>query len=314
MKARKLGKSDIHISEIGFGTWGIGGNAYGQTDDGESTKALHKAAELGITLFDTAPIYGMGRSEELLGKAFANNRNKMIFATKLGMVDETGRQDFTVPFAEQSISTSLTRLKTDYIDLLQLHGPSPEQVTSELYEFLEAQKKSGKIRAIGVSVRNPKEGLDYCRVNFFDSIQVNLNLFDQRAIEYGLLNLAQEQSVGLVARTPLGFGFLTGKTAGEDLEKTGDHRARFSENQRNLWANSTEKFFSNEDSNNRQTAAQFALRFCLSFSSITSVIPGMLTVSQVVENVLASELGPLAETELNNIFNTYRENEFVIRS
>ena len=126
MKHNKLGKTNIYISEIGFGSWGIGGltpgnSSYGKTDDKVSSRSLLSAFEHGINFYDTSNIYGEGNSEVLLGKTFNKVRDKVIIATKCGMVNSTGLQDFTINELDKSVNASLKRLQSDYIDLIQLH-------------------------------------------------------------------------------------------------------------------------------------------------------------------------------------------------
>ena len=157
MKYRKLGQTGIEISEIGFGAWGIGGNAggaagYGATDDRESKAALRRSFELGVTFYDTSDLYGFGHSESLIGEVFKGAREKVVMATKVGFHSPHEPQDFSSAHLRRSLEASLKRLQTDYLDLYQLHNPPVELLEreEEILKTLEAMKREGKIRAFGI--------------------------------------------------------------------------------------------------------------------------------------------------------------------
>src|SRR5205823_3415733 len=201
VRQRQLGRSRLAVSEIGFGAWGIGGNkdgavAYGPTDQAQSLDALAAAFDAGINFFDTADLYGFGESERLLGMAFAGRRDKVVIASKAGMLDPQGRQDFSPAHIAASLEASLKRLRTDYVDLYQLHGPSPEQL-DEVLPAMDALRRQGKARAIGISLRAPEDGEQTLSLYAFDAVQVNFNLLDQRALESGLMNRCKEQGAGI---------------------------------------------------------------------------------------------------------------------
>ena len=145
MNYRKFGNTGLNVSEIGFGTWGIGGNsngaiAYGPTEDEISLQALHKAFDQGVTFYDTADLYGFGHSEELLGKAFRKIRDKVIIASKVGCLDFESGQDFSVSHMRNALEGSLRRLQTDYIDLYQLHSPSMDLLANDGQIFSTMEK------------------------------------------------------------------------------------------------------------------------------------------------------------------------------
>ena len=319
MQYRPLGATGLRVSEIGFGAWGIGGNAkgavaYGPTDDSESKRALLHAFDAGVTFFDTADFYGFGHSEEVLGAGLAAVRSKVIIATKVGMLDAAGSQDFSTAHMRRSLEQSLQRLGTDYIDLYQLHSPPIGLIGAggEILACLEDMQREGKIRAFGISVRSPEEGIAAARLGF-GCLQVNFNLLDQRAAENGLFDLCLEHGVGVIGRTPLCFGFLTGQYSSRDKFAAEDHRNRWKPEQRDKWAGAYPLFQSALQNPGGQTPAQFALRFCLSFPAISSVIPGMLTAAHVDDNTRASELGVLAASELSGIMGIYREHDFFLK-
>jgi len=308
MKFRPLGKSSIEVSEIGFGCWGIGGRtpgktSYGETDDRTSLKALNKALEVGINFFDTSNVYGAGRSEELIGQVAKDHRAEMVIATKAGWNDYSGESDYSPKAVTRSLEGSLKRLQTDYVDVLQLHNPSLDELEAkpEIIENLETLKQQGKLREWGLSIKNPVDAMWVLEGFSPALLQVNFNMLDDRAINCGLFSAAKEKGIGLIARTPLCFGFLSG-----DIDETtefpaGDHRQAWSAAQKKIWARSARKIRSKYPPDQGETMIQSALRYCLSFAEITSTIPGMLTPQEVLENSAASHRGGLLEDVLLSI-------------
>ncbi len=317
MKYRVLGNSGLEVSEIGFGAWGIGGAAgghaaYGPTDDRESVRALHAALEYGVNFFDTSDLYGMGHSETIIGLAFKGTRNRVLIATKGGMSNSSGDQDFSPAYLHNSLERSLKRLGTDYIDLYQLHSPAIELLGKDhkLLPFLDSLIREGKVRAVGISARSPEEALIAVEQYGVRVVQVNLSLIDRRALENGLLARCRELGAGIVARTPLCFGFLTGRYSVEDIQDPSDHRSCWPKEQVERWSGAACLFGDAIHSGGGQTLGQKALRFCLSFPEVSSVIPGMLTADQVAENTKASELGSLTLDELAEVEQIYKGNIF----
>jgi aryl-alcohol dehydrogenase-like predicted oxidoreductase len=319
MRYRTLGSTGIRVSEIGFGTWGLGGTAkgsvaYGPTDDAESIRALRAALEMGIDFFDTADFYGFGHSETVLGAALRDVRSRVVIASKAGIVDAQGAQDFSPRHLRHALDQSLMRLGTDYIDLYQLHSPPMDLLRTDhgIVAELERFKRQGKIRAYGVSARSPDDALIAVKELGFECVQVNFSLVDQRATENGLFELCVQEQVGVIARTPLCFGFLTGRYSDATRFDEFDHRNRWSKEQRDRWSDALGRFVTAVAQRPEQTPAQFALRFCLSFPAVATVIPGMLTVGHVHENAASSELGPLPPAECANVIDVYRESCFFV--
>lgn len=321
MKVRKLGTTGLEVSEIGFGTWGIGGDSkssisYGPTDDQESKKALLRAFDLGINFYDTADLYGCGHSEILLGQVYKGFRKKVILASKVGPYPllPSASEKFRPQHIRKSLEASLRRLQTDYLDLYQLHDPPVGLLQREkgFLEALQSLKKEGKIRAFGISAHSPDVGLIAIKEFGIPCLQVNFNMSDQRALENGLIDLCREKEVGLIARTPLCFGFLTGRYSPQARFGPTDHRSRWSRGQIELWAQGAQVFSSVVKAPS-QTQAQFALRFCLSYQGISTVIPGMLSQQEVEENCLASELGFLRRKERLEVEKIYQSSTFFIR-
>jgi len=314
VKYRQLGATNIQISEIGFGAWGIGGKtqgatSYGETDDNISREALLKAFERGVNFFDTSNLYGDGHSESLIGKIFKNSREQVIIATKAGMLAYNVAPDFSNHNIQLSLDRSLSRLQTDYVDLFQLHNPTKDilRFPDRISPLIEQLKLKEKIRAFGISVNSPEEGLLVLKNFELESLQVNFNILDQRVIDMDLLSLAQDASVSIIARTPLCFGFLAGIVDAKTQLSENDHRSRWPKDKIEAWSKDGLSAWECADRSEMQTRVQFALRFCLSFSQVTSVIPGMLTSHEVLENIKASDLGSLTDKELNCVYKIYQQ-------
>lgn len=311
MNYKYLGKTGILVSEIGFGTWGIGGategaSSYGQTDDQESIRALETALEQGVTFFDTATAYG--RSEEILGQVLkGSKRKRVVIATKIGITKHYSPPDFSKTAMTASLQNSLKRLQTDFIDLCQLYNPPlTDLLISEIWGTLEEFKRQGLIRAIGASVKSPADGLSALLFPEIKVIQTNLSMLDQRAVDNGLLKVAEQKGVGIIARTPLCFGFLSGTIANLDFGPQ-DHRSQWPIKQLEAWQRGAE-FFSKINPYTNCSLSQFALRFCLDSPGISAVIPGSMTIKEVLENTASSELAPLNPEIIRQVKQIYRDN------
>ncbi|MGA2298662.1 MAG: aldo/keto reductase, partial [FCB group bacterium] len=260
-----------------------------------------------------ADLYGDGHSEEILGKTFTGHRKEIIIASKGGTLPHTGfymPQDFSKEHLTSALELSLKRLKTDYIDLYQLHSPQiidleENDVISTLENFI----KEGKIMSYGISVRSPQDGIIAIEKYKFPVIQVNFNMLDLRAIESGLFDLAIKTNTGIIARTPFVFGFLTGKLSGNEEFRAGDHRANWPKEQLQRWADS-HILFDELNKNKNRTLAQLALQFCLSEKAVSTVIPGMMNSVEVSENVKATEIEQLLSSEIEQIKEIYIGNDF----
>lgn len=313
MNYRKLGKTGLQVSEIGMGCWAIGGAVdvqgepagWGTTDDATSLRALHVALDHGINFFDTADSYGCGHSEELLGKAFAGNRDDVIIATKGGnrvIPDEGWRKDFSPEWISRAIDASLGRLRTDYIDVYQIHSPAADWTyTDELVAVLDRACEAGKLRCYGVSVANVPQGLDILSGGKrCDVFQVVHNIL-QRKAEERLFPASLEAGVGIITRVPLQSGFLTGKFSADTVFPPNDHRSR-----RNPPEVVKDKVAKVEKlrplAEARGTSlVRLALLYCLSPQAVSVVIPGAKTPEQIRDNAAASDEMPLTEEEISQI-------------
>ncbi len=310
-----LGTTGLLVSEIGFGCWGIGGTAqgavaYGPTNETQSLRALHYAFDRGINFFDTSDYYGFGHSEYLLGKAFKNMRTQVLIASKGGMTSNEDQQNFTPEYLRHSLEGTLRRLKTDYVDLYQLHSPDLEDLTrySDILELFEKLQDEGKVRAFGISVRSPEDGLEVIRKFRVPCLQINFSLIDQRALDNSLLQLCADKQIGVIGRTPLCFGFLTGAYSGREVFPPNDHRSRWPKLQIEKWVSAHQNFVSLIPQTGGWGPSQFALQYCLSFAMVSTVIPGMLSEAHVHENSLASSCEPIPDEILKKIRNVYKKN------
>jgi aryl-alcohol dehydrogenase-like predicted oxidoreductase len=314
---RAFGKTDLHVSEIGFGTWGLGGDAYGPIDEDLAVSTLRSALECGVNFYDTADLYGLGRSERLIGTAFEGRRDHVIIATKCGMVpDPSGEvakieQDFSPTHINESVEKSLKRLQTDFIDLLQLHSPELSAVGDETIGALERLREQGKIRYFGISVRDPRE----CRAalaahSSLDSIQVNFSLVDQRLLGVDGLDACRESGAAIIVRTPLCFGYLTGDLRGDETLGDLDHRRVWPVEQRVVWSQAYRTFL-DEATDEAASPAQFALRYCLSYG-ISTAIPGMMSPDHVTDDVQASVQGPFPPDTRKKLEDVYQQNVFYV--
>lgn len=309
MKYRVLGRTGIKVSEVGFGAWAIGGNAhgnsYGPTDDATSLAAVRRAVELGCTFFDTADVYGWGHSEELLGKALEGHRDEVVVATKVGGDFYHGgvRLNFDPGYIAFALERSLTRLRTDRVDLYQLHNPPAERMADpQTYEVLNALKAEHKIDHYGVSVNEPFEG-DLClEAGKPEVLQIPFSLL---RLEWtgGFLDHARKANVGIVAREPLGNGFLTGAHRTDARFPPGDIRSNWPRAMITGRAAAAERLGSLTAKGRTQTQA--ALRFVLAFPEVSVTIPGAKTPAQVEEDLAASEAPPLTESEVRHARELY---------
>ncbi len=309
MRYRTLGRTGLRVSEVGFGAWAVGGdahgNSYGPTDDATSIAAIRRAADLGCTFFDTADVYGWGHSEELLGRGLEGRRDDVLLATKVGgdFYHGSVRLNFDPGYIAFALDRSLRRLRTDHVDLYQLHNPPAESMGDpRTYAVLESLRDEGKIDHYGVSVHEPVEGLLCLEAGKPEVLQIPFSLFRQEWID-GFLPAARAAGVGIIAREPLGNGFLTGAIRADARFPQGDIRSYWP---RGLVAGRVAaaerlSFLAKAG----RTPAQAALRFVLAFPEVSTAIPGAKTAAQVEENLGASEATALCEPEIQEARRLY---------
>lgn len=295
MQYRKFGKTSLTVSEIGFGAWAIGGDAtigntaigWGPSDDAVSAKALHAALDAGINFFDTADIYGLGHSEDLIGKHLASQKD-LVIATKAGNVARN--EEFTIDYTKNHIlnacEASLKRLKRDVIDFYQLHTARLNHLQNgECIEAMQQLQKEGKIRYWGLSLNTfePFAEAEFLLDNQLgQGFQLVLNLINQKALP--LLAKASTQGYGIIARMPLQFGLLTGKFDQQATFAEKDHRKN------RLTANVIEQTQKALEpvwalcAKYQCSKTQLALSYILSYPEVSVVIPGIRTPHQVNAN------------------------------
>lgn len=308
------------ISSIGFGGWGIGGTsdgclAYGKVLDNLSLDAVSAAYQNGINFFDTSNIYGMGKSEELIGTALAKVREDVIISTKIGRLSN-GKQCFSISSLEKSFFESMKRLKSDYIDLIQLHDPdSTLSDNKEVIEFLLKLKEKGFVRSIGGSLKSPEDAKKFLASKEWDIIQINFNLIDQRALELGIFEEANNAGKEILVRTPLAFGFLAKQFSFDELNfPEDDHRSLWSKEQLRIWAAAPEKF-EEVCTGLGVSIAELALKYSISQSPTITCLVGMLTKEEVIQNVHEmSKVTKISISTLNKIRKIYLDNQFFIKS
>lgn len=306
MERRNLGESAIEVSAIALGTWAMGGTVseWGHVDDRESLAAIHQALDCGINLIDTAPIYGLGHSEEIVGKVAQGHRNEMVIATKCGLLPPT--EDGALPrrcLSGDSIvrecEASLRRLKTDVIDIYQCHWPDPETAVRETMEALVRLRQQGKIRAIGLS-NYGCERIEAAReFGPIHSLQPPFSMLETRAAD-DLLPYCLEHNIAVLAYSPLARGLLTGKfdkeSSFEDL-RARDPRYMGLRFQRNL---QTVESLKRIAARYEKSVGQLAINWVATYRGVTSAIVGAKRPSQVLENAGATGWS-IAEKDLKEI-------------
>ena len=316
MKYTKLGPRGPLVSTIGFGAWAIGGMNWGKTDDEVSKNALRKAIENGLTFINTADVYGFGHSEDLIREVVEEMgvKDKIVVATKAGndfyntsKDDDEGygpiRQNASYDYIISAAEKSLKRLNVDALDILQLHSPDTEKLQrDEPWLALEKLKQDGKIKHAGWSVQSFGETsqaflLDDHR-DLLDVIQVRYNLLEREAEEV-LFKKTEKYGIGVIVRIPLLFGFLTGKFTKDSTFDSEDHRSmNLSPEKLKKYLTQLEKMQPLYDKYPDQTKAQLALRFCITHPACHVAIPGAKTDKQVLDNIAASDLGPIPECHI----------------
>ena len=317
MKYNRLGKTGYEVSELSFGTWGIGGD-WGKTDDQESLRALDVAIDRGVNFFDTADVYGGGHAEELLGKATKGKEDQIYIASKFCRAGDLNDPDnYSEKTVRQYLDATLKRIQRDSLDLYQIHCP-PFEVLKDgrVFEVLDKLKAEGKIRHYGVSVETVEEGLFCLNNENVSTLQVILNMMRQKSLET-LVPEALKQDVGIIVRVPLASGLLTGKFSADHQFEADDHRNFNKDGQA---FNVGETFggieftkgveLSNElkwIAEDRDTMAKAALKWLLEQRGVSTVIPGFKSVSQVEENLGAIDVRSYSEDELEQIADFYQE-------
>jgi aryl-alcohol dehydrogenase-like predicted oxidoreductase len=315
MEYRELGRTGWQVSAISFGAWAIGGT-WGPVEDKDSLAALNRAVDLGVNFFDTADVYGDGRSERLLAQLRRERSEPIHIVTKAGrrlnphVASGYNRENLTA-FVERS----LENLETETLELVQLHCPPTEvYYMPEVFGILDDLVKQGKIRYYGVSVEKVEEALKAIEYPNVQTVQIIFNIFRQRPADLFFAE-AKRRKVGILARVPLSSGLLTGKMTRSTAFAPDDHRAF----NRHGEAFDRGETFSGVDFDTGlqavdelrplvpqgMTMAQFALRWILMFDAVTCAIPGAKRPDQAEDNIRAADFPPLADATMAKVRDIY---------
>jgi aryl-alcohol dehydrogenase-like predicted oxidoreductase len=316
MRYRRLGKTGWDVSEIGFGAWAVGGS-WGETDDEESLAAMHAAVDAGVTFFDTADVYGDGRSERLIARLLKERSERLVVATKFLRREPLDVSRLTYENLRRWLDRSRENLDVETVDLVQLHCPPWDAYYEPaVFEACERLVEDGVLRHYGVSVEKVESALKAIEYPGVVSVQIIFNIFRQRPAEL-FFEQAQKRDVGIVVRVPLASGLLTGKFDRDSQFAADDHRA-FNRHGESFDMGET---FSGLDFEtgldvveqlrplvpDGATLAQLALRWILDFDAVTTVIPGAKTEDQARANAAASDLAPLPPETRETIDGLYTE-------
>ncbi len=309
MRQRKFGRIGLTVSEIGMGTWELGGREWGDIGEKEAVDLLRYAFEKGVTFYDTADQYGGGRAERLLGEAFSALGSRVVIATKLGYeLDSDGwmSQGGTVPafnasrdYIRQAVEGSLTRLKKDAIDIYQFHAPPPVEMWDEAFDAMDELKTEGKIRFYGLCLGNEVQALKAIAETNISSLMLTYNILNQ-GMATPVMETAAEKGIAVVARQPLSSGLLSGQLNADTVFAENDYRK--------TWPR--EKFITDLErveeiksivGDKARSLPQAALKFILAHPAVCSVIPGMMTPAQIDDGVSTSGSSPLPAAILEKL-------------
>ena len=317
MKKRTLGANGFEVSEVGLGCWQIGANWGDEIEKKKAFEILHEAVDNGVTFFDTADVYGDGRSEQLIGEFLKNSKADIKVATKFGRGSNVFPDHYSEKSLIESVNASCKRLGVDTLDLIQLHCiPLEELKRGDIFEWLRKLKKEGKIKHFGASVESVEQGLICLEQDELQSLQVIYNIFRQKLTDE-LLPQAKEKGVGIIVRLPLASGLLTGKFTKQTNFKENDHR---NFNQDGDAFNVGETFaglpfkigVELSDELKSFTPQNFsmtdmALRWILDHDAVSTIIPGASSPKHIKENTQASELSPLTTELMHQLKTFYKE-------
>lgn len=319
MKRRRFGSTGLEASEIGFGTWALGSRWWGEVSEQQGERLLRLALDLGITFFDTGDAYGPGANEELVGRVLAPHRDEVQLSSKFGYDLAAGRREHSEgerpqrwdgPFIREVLEASLSRLRTDHLDLYQLHNPRMDAIDSdEAFETLEQLAAEGKIRhygvALGPAIGWREEGLRAIEARSIASVQTVYNLFEQDPGR-DFLAAAGEHGVGVMARVPTSSGLLDDKLTLDTTFPETDHRRH---RPREWLVEGLQKverirFLCQPG----RTMAQAALRFILAQPAIACVLPTITSEAELREYAGAADVPELTEEELARLSELYERN------
>lgn len=299
MKYRAFGKAGFEVSEIGFGAWGIGGALWQGATDDESMRALHRSVDLGLNFIDTALAYGHGHSEKLVGQLVRERKERLFVATKIPPKNGQWPARKGVPLSDtfphdyiiKKTETSLKNLNADCIDVQQLHVWNDEWAEETTWQdAIGKLKEQGKIRFFGVSINDhePENAIKLGATGLVDSFQVIYNIFDQSP-EEKLFPFCLEKKIAVIVRVPFDEGSLTGAITAETKFPDGDFRNSYFRGDRKKQVVERVEKLRSFLGKEAKSLPELALRFTLSHPAVSTVIPGMRTVKNVVANCAVSD-------------------------
>ena len=311
---RTLGRTGLEVSAVSLGAWEIGGavdltfeglgtiaHGWGKTDDAQSLELLSFCRDAGVNFIDTAPIYGDGHSEEVVGRGLEGCREEWVVCTKggHGAADGVAWNDFSKERLLSQIDESLARLRMDYVDVYLLHGPKREDVErGECMEAMETMKQQGKARFVGVSIGPNDLGVELVQSGAVDVLQQSISIVSPTAKDQ-LLPAAIEGNVGIVARGVFGTGFLTGTVTPETQFSGDDRRSWQSDEQKSALAAIAEAL--RPFATAGRSPAQLAIQYVLQLEGVSTVIAGTSKLEHMRENAAALDCPPLSEQDLARI-------------
>ena len=324
MKYKTLGKSGIRVSEIGFGAWTIGLDWWGKKiDDAEAIRMLKKSYDVGINFYETADMYGKGKSEKLMAQAFKDMRGEVVYSTKWGYDMYTAQQvghselpqKHDSEFLDFALSQSLERLQTDYVDVYSLHNPKMDAIKNDvLFGALDDLVRKGTIKshgvALGPAIGWKDEGLEAMKVRNITCLQTVYNVLEQDPGR-DFLGLAEKQNVGIMVRVPDASGLLTGKVTADTSFDKNDHR---SFRKREFILEAMEKIENMKPIADAKgwTITQLAIKFILSQKQVSVVLPTMISIEEIEMFSSLSDGKYLDESESAKLEEMY-ENNFYVR-
>ncbi|KGE73700.1 aldo/keto reductase [Spirochaeta lutea] len=318
MKSRQLGKTGISVSEIGLGTWQVGGRWGTGFNEPKAQEILEAAIEQGITFFDTADVYEGGKSESAVGALKRKYGSNITMATKCGRrFQPHTTETFSVNGIVQFIEDSLRNTGLEQLDLIQLHCPPTDiYYMPEYFAALEKLQEAGKVGHVGVSVEKVEEALKAIEYPIVSTVQIIVNMFRQRPTEL-FFREAQKKNIGIIARVPLASGLLTGTITKNTTFAKDDHRffnrsgAAFDRGETFSGVPLEQGIAAVEILQQRLTSNYnmplLALRWILMFDAVSTVIPGASRPEQITSNCEASDVPPLSDTEMNVVQEVYKE-------
>jgi aryl-alcohol dehydrogenase-like predicted oxidoreductase len=320
MKYRRLGRTELMLSEVGFGVWSVATTWWGVTDHDLGRRLLRQAFDLGINFYDTADVYGNGLGETMLAEALADvPRDRVVIATKFGYDfynharERSGHrelpQDFSPAFVRRALEESLRRLRTDYVDLYQLHNPRLWAIErDDLFQLLEDLQREGKVRYIGVALGPDigweEEGIASMRQRRVHSLQIIYSILEQQPARR-FFPVAHETETGLLARVPHASGLLDGTyTPGMTFPES-DHRSHRKREWLERSLRRVEKIGFVHGPDTGRTIAQAAIQFCLSEPAIASVLPNITNERELQEFATAPDTPPLSQEEVSRLHDLF---------